>query len=336
MVEDHLHHPLHVVGPAGSGGHDGVQLLAPALDGVVAGDHWRLLGVRRGEVGEVTADDVEALSVVLDLEVGAARDLAVDLAPPHLLGCDVLAHRRLDQVRAAQRHRRRALHHGHEVGEGGDVGGAGGAGTEHGRHHRHDARHDDLLTEQVAGLGEGRPRGRPHARAGRVEQPHHGDLLIEGHLAHALHLALSRGAHGTAQDGEVVGRHRHGATVDAPHPGDDAVGGRLAALRGQPVVHVLGQLAELDEAGPVEQQVEAFPHVELALAVLTLDPLLAAHGDGPLPARHQVLHRRFPVEQLRVVHRHFPFHTGSRFSAKAARPSAASSDKVTMVSCDWR
>ena len=104
--------------------------------------------------------------------------------------------------------------------------------------------------------------------------------------------------HGATEDGEVVAGHGHATTVDPPHARDHAVGGRLPALFGEAGVHVLTQLAVLDEGAVVAEKVEALANGQLALVVLAGDALLASHGQRPLAPRHQVLDGRLPIKEL--------------------------------------
>src|SRR5437870_1477192 len=79
----------------------------------------------------------------------------------------------------------------------------------------------------------------------------------------------------------------------------------------------------LHEGARVEQLVDALPHRRLLHRPLALDALGAAHAVGPLAPLRQVLDERLPVVELGGVSHQRPFQFGSRFSAKAAMPSAA-------------
>ena len=118
---------VHVVRLAVGLGDDLEQLLRHPVDRVLGLAHRRLLLAVRREEREVGLDRLDALGVVLALEVADARLAAVDLGAAEVLHRDLLAGHRLGQVRAGERHRALADDHRHEVREAGDVGGAGGA-----------------------------------------------------------------------------------------------------------------------------------------------------------------------------------------------------------------
>ena len=234
-----------------------------------------LLAVGREE-GEVGLDGLDALVVVVHLEVADPRLAAVDLGAAEVLHRDVLAGHGLGQVRARERHRALADHHRHEVREPRDVGGPGRAGAEHRGHQRHDARHRHLLAEQVPGAGEQAARGLLDSRPGRVEQPDQRHPLLQRQLAQAAHLQLPGHPHRAGHHREVVGGDRARPAVDVAPAGDHAVGRRLAALH-----RALGEVrtgvdAHLDERARVDQQVDPLAGRELAALVLEGDLLLAA------------------------------------------------------------
>ena len=110
----------------------------------------------------------------------------------------------------------------------------------------------------------------------------------------------------------------------------------VIAGRDQAGIHVVGEEPVLHEGAGVEQLVDALPHRKLLHRPLALDALGAAHAVGPLTALRQVLDERLPVMELGGVSHQRPFQFGSRFSAKAAMPSAASSVMVLIVSIECR
>ncbi len=252
--------------------------------------HRRLLLAVRREVGEVVLDGLDALLVVLHLEVADARLAAVDLGAAELLHRDVLAGDGLGQVGAGERHRALADDHRHEVREARDVGGARGAGAHHRRDHRDHARHHDLLLEQVAGAGEHRPGGLLDAGAGGVEQPDEGHALVQRHLAQAADLELAGHAHRAGHHGEVVGGDAAGLAVDVAPAGDDAVGGRLLALHRPLRGSAAGPWIPISTKVPSShEQVDALARGQLAALVLLGDLLLAAAELRLLAARVEVL-----------------------------------------------
>ncbi len=228
------------------------------------------------EVGEVVLDDLDALLVVLHLEVADARFAAVDLGAAEVLHRDVLAGDRLGQVGAGERHRALADHHRHEVRERRDVGGARGAGPEHRGDHRDHARHHDLLLEEVARAGEQRPRGLLDPRAGGVEQPDERHALRQRHLAEPSDLELAGHPHRAGHHGEVVGGDGAAAAVDVAPAGDHPIRRSLLPLH-VPLREVRPAVdAELDEGARVAEQVDPLAGGELAALVLEGDLLLAA------------------------------------------------------------
>ena len=220
----------------------------------------------------------------------------------HLLLGHVLARRRLHEVTAAERHRRRPLHHGHEVGESRDVRRACRAVPEHGRHLGHDPAQRHLLAEQGARSRERRSRRLLDARSSRVEQPHDGDAPPQRQLAHTGGLALPYRPHRPTHDREVVGHDRHRPALDLADPGDHAVSGEVVAARlRQRRIHVVGQQRVLHERPRIEEQIEALAHGQLSHRPLALDAFGPAHGERPVPAHVEVLDQRLPVVQLGLV-----------------------------------
>jgi hypothetical protein len=124
----------------------------------------------------------------------------------------------------AERHRRGALDHGHEVGERGDVRGPRRAVPEQRADLRHHAGQRDLLAEQRARAGERRSGRGLDARAPRIEQPDDRDALTQHELAHPCRLLLADLAHRTGHHREVVRDHRHPTLLDLADAGHDAVG----------------------------------------------------------------------------------------------------------------
>src|SRR5262249_44008844 len=99
-------------------------------------------------------------------------------------------------------------------------------------------------------------------------------------------------------------------------------------------VHVVGEQPVLDPGSGIEQQVQPLAHSELAERALPVDELLAAHLERLRLALREIADQRAPV--VAFVGHYLPFHFGSRFSANAATPSAASSVCEVIVSIPWR
>ncbi len=307
--------------------HDLVQLLDAPLDRIGRRIDGRLFAIVLREERQVAAHGRQTLLVVGDFEIGDTAHLRVHGRATHLFFGDVLADRRLHEVAAAERHRRRAFHHRHEVGERGNVRGTGRAVAEHGRDHRHHTAHRDLFAEQRARAREGRTARRLNARAGTVEQPDKRDALAHGVGAHPRDLVFADRAHRPGHHREVVCRDCDRAAVDLADTGDRAVGGEVTIAEAR--VHVVGEQAVLDPRARVEQQLEPFAHRELAERMLPFDELFAAHLERACFARGEIADERPPVVPFVS---HVPVHFGSRFSANAATPSAASFVWLVIVS----
>ena len=253
---------------------------------------------------------------------------------------------RLGEVRAGERHRALADDHRHEVGESRDVGGARGARAEHRRDHRDDARHLDLLAEEVARAGEERARRLLDAGAGRVEQPDQGHALLQRDLAKARDLQLAGHAHRAGHHGEVVGGDRDGAAVDLAPAGDDAVGGRVLALhrssarsagaRGCPSRRRCprrpgGRGARARSACRASAAFRSSrrrrPASPSRGARGGRGPATASRSPGPRPSRRAPRRPRLRARSWasRWLRSCLPFHSGSRFSKNAVTPSIASS-----------
>ena len=256
-----------------------------ARTGVVeVAERGRLVTVLR-EVGEVVARELDRLGVVLGDVVRRAGDLDAHAPTAELLRPDLLARGGEHEIGAAGEERGLLRHHdevGHRRGERAVT----GRHTEHQAHHRH-------LTLEVGHRLEVVRRARrrggagAHAGAGALLHPHHRHALLAGELGDAVPLVRTARAHRTGLDGEVLGTDRGGATVHEAEPAHEPVGGQVAL--------VADQGAELVEGARVEQRGDPLPHVELAGAVVLLQPLGPAHLVGPGPGGGQPLQPRFPV-----------------------------------------
>ena len=119
VVDDRGHDLAHVVRARGAVGHDVVQLLDPAVDGIGAATRAAARRCAREE-REVPAHGREALASSATSR-SATPEILVCTRAAHLVLGHVLADRGLHEVPAAERHRRRPLHHRDEVGQPGDV-----------------------------------------------------------------------------------------------------------------------------------------------------------------------------------------------------------------------
>ena len=301
VVHHRSDHFSHVVRLPRVVGHDVQKRVVAAIGRIAGGSTRRLLSAAEREEREVFAHGRKAGGVVGHLHVGASRDLGVHLAAAELLLGDVLPHHALDQIRPADRHRRGALHHRHEVREARDVCRAGSAGTDHRGHLGHHAREHHLFAEQVARVRERADDRRfvqigRQARAGGVDQPDQRDPLAERQLAQARHLALADRPDAPPVHGEVVGRDATRPSVDEAGPAHHAVGGRGPLRFFRQLPEVGGEKPDLDKAARIEQQLEPRARVQLAALPLAAQPLLAAHPQRFRPAAAQLLDL--------VAHRH--------------------------------
>jgi len=214
----------------------------------------------------------------------------VHLRAAHVVVRDLLARGGLDEPRAAERHRGRALDHGHEVGKARDVGSARGARPQHRGDLGDDPGHHDLVVEEIARAREGGARRLLDAGAGRVEQPHDWLAVAQRQLANAggFELLADR-AHRSGHDREVVGDHPDLAAVDVAVAGDHAVGGRAIRVKLAAAVRLLvREQAELDERVLVEQEAKPLADRELASLLLLGDLLGTAHAEVLLAARFEL------------------------------------------------
>lgn len=104
-------------------------------------------------------------------------------------------------------------------------------------------------------------------------------------------------------------RHHHGSAVDQPGPGDDPVGGDVAA----------DQAAELAERTLVQEVADAAAGIQLALAVMLGQALVTTHRTGMSPATGELAESFLPVPG--PGHRYL-------LSSVATRPAA-----LTILNC---
>ena len=125
-----------------------------------------------------------------------------------------------------------------------------------------------------------------HAGARRFDQEGTGDADARGAVLQVAQLADVDQRRRGAQRGQVERGHRHHAPCHLAEAGDDAVG-RRAVLVFRP--HRMGELAHLDEAAGVAQQVDAFTGVEDAALSPGLQLGRAAHAVHGATAGVQVV-----------------------------------------------
>ena len=220
----------HVVRAARRGRHDVVELLDPAVDGIVASR--APAAARRlccGKNDEVLAHDREALGVVGDLEVGDAEIFVCTAEPPissSVTSSPTAAFTRCRPPSAID-----------------DVPFTiGTKSASAGMYAVPAAQWPSIAAtigttpliatcsrNSVAGARERRAARRLDARAGRVEQPHHRDALAQRvRRACGAILFSPTAAHRAGHHGEVVRRDRDRPAVDLADAGDRAVGREVA------------------------------------------------------------------------------------------------------------
>ena len=305
VVGDRGDHLADVVRLAGIVGNDVEERLVSPRRRIGARLARRSLAAAQREIRQVFANRGEARRVVWYLEIRAAGDLGVHLAPAELFLADVLADDALHQVRAADRHRGGPLHHRDEIRQAGDVRRPRGSRAEHGGDLRNDSGEHDLLAKQISRVGEGADDRRllgvdrePRARG--VDEPDHRHAFSQRQLAQARHLALAHRTDAAAMDGEIV-------RGDAARPPGDEAGAADHAVRGGGLIGLLRKLSlmrreqpDFDEAAFVEEQLETRPRVELSPLALPLQALVAAHAHRVGSTAAQLLdfvaHRHLAVD----------------------------------------
>ena len=220
-----------------------------------------------------------------------------------------------DERRTRQRHRRRALHHRHEVREAGDVRRPRRTRPHHRRDLGDEPRHLHLIKKHLPRAREHRRRRLLHARPGGVEQPDDRQPSLHRHLSQACTFALGVFADRAGHDGEIVGDRRDVSAVDQTDADDDAVSRRLSARHHRRLGLVVRVQHHLDKGAVaifvfVEEAIDPLTAGELAGGVLFFDGGIATelfHVGNP----------GFELDNLFVEgrhrHRQRPFHTGARF-----------------------
>ena len=182
-------------------------------------------------------------------------------------------------VGARHKHVGRALGHEDEIGQRRRIHGAAGARAQDQRELRHHPTRFHVAVEDV-GISAEAHHTLLDARTAAVVEPDHGGAVVQRHLhdlANLLGVGLGQRA---AEHREILGEHVDEPAVDLAVAGHHAVAQELllvqAKIRG-PVRHQLSQF--LKRAG-VQQQLQALPRRQLALAVLGLHPSFTAALQG--------------------------------------------------------
>ena len=220
----------------------------------------------------------------------------------HLLQRRALPDDHLDHAWRAEVHRSVSLDHEDDVAERGDVRAAGRRRAEEAADLRHATGEAVLVVEDAARAAPAREQldlvGEP--RAGRVDQPEDGRLVLERVLRETDDLLDGPRTPRAGLHRRVVGHHADPPTVDRADAGDDAVGREIVGER-------VGEEAALDERALVEEQGETVADEELALALELRAFLLEIALAGPLGRGVQLLGHWFsltgPRSRLRAARR---------------------------------
>ena len=186
--------------------------------------------------------------------VAASRHGGVHPSAAGLLQRGLLADDHLGHPRRSEVHRRVALDHDDQVAERWDVGAPGSGRAEQATDLRDLPRQTHLVVEDPPCAAPAREQLHlvGDAGAGRVDQPHDRDLLLERRLGQPDDLLHSPCAPGPGLHRRVVGHDRNRTTVDLADSRHDAVRGEVL---GRTVAIVgVGQELVLDERTGVAEQ----------------------------------------------------------------------------------
>src|SRR6202050_1495612 len=256
LVDDPAHVPAHVEGLPFADRH---QLAQVGRLRIGRRRRRRLFLPAGRQKGQVAADRFDGIGLVGRQVVAAARDRAVHPGTAHLLQRRPLLDHHLDHARAAQVHRRVAVHHGDVVAERRNVGAAGRGGAEQRADLRDRAGRPDLGMKDLPGttaagehlhlIGDPGP--------GRVDQVHHRQSAGISLLDDPDDLLHGPGPPGAGLHRRVVGHQRDLTSGDQRDAGDHALGGEAGGQSG-------GEGAGFAEAAGVDQQRDPFPGEKLA------------------------------------------------------------------------
>ena len=230
------------------------------------------LGAAR-QVGQHVAHDLHALRLGVHDDVGLAGDAPVHVGAAELLGGDHLADGRLDDPRRRDRHATAAQLHDHVAERGVERRPAVGvAGDQRERGHPPPALPVERQRGQAGELVGRHDVGDPPAAALAEEDERHAGahrLVVD-----TLDLARPGDRARAALDRDVVGDHRHPATVHHAEAADLAVAGRGVDVLD---AHRADEHAHLVERAGVEQEVDALTGVRRPCGTQLLDLARSAH-----------------------------------------------------------
>jgi hypothetical protein len=275
-----------------------------ALDRVFGGPLGHLLPVGKRQEVEEAAHFQKRLDVVLESEVRDAGLGGMGERAAQRLGRHLLVGDRLHDVRAGHEHVGGISHHDDEVGHGRRIDGTARAGPHDDRDLRDHARGQHVALKDL-GITAQRGHALLNARAARVVEPDDRRPHLDGLVHDLANLFRVRLGERTAENREVLTEDEDRATVDR------AVSGHHTVARNALLGHVEVLAAVLDEHVPllegalVEHNLQTFARRQLALAVLSIDPALAAACAGVgalfLQLPDDVLHAPSPRRSLIAI-----------------------------------
>jgi hypothetical protein len=276
VIHDRAEQLVHVVRHAVIGGQEIVQSIpAAARVSSPVRRGWRGLRLRRqssdqiaqlGDTGFVVVRRVVRDSTYLGVRHGAAERL----------GVDALAGRALHEIRPAESHERRSLHHHDDVRKCREIRASRDART----HHRGQLRNSQITTHDRVVVEEPARAVLPgkHAalirqvHAGRVHQVDDRDVTAHRDLLGAQHLLDRFRPPRAGFHRRIVRDDDHAAAFDGRNARDDAGGGCLT------VVLVIGdEQSDLEKArAGITEQRDALARRQLSLFVLPRNLVAAA------------------------------------------------------------
>lgn len=226
----------------------------------------------RTQVRHDRAHDRQGVEIIFRQVVGDAGDVGMDHCATEFLGADLLACRRLDQRRTAEKDRTGATHDHHFVAHRRHIRTASGARP----HNCGDLRdafggHTRLIVEnppEVIAVGEDLCLKRQEGAAA-IDKIDAGEIILLSDLLSAQMLFDRQRIVRTALHRRIVGDDHHLAPGDAPDAGDDT-GGRNRLI----IDLVRCQRPNFEKGGRrVEQAFNPFAHKQLAARCMALTRL---------------------------------------------------------------
>ncbi|MNM69566.1 hypothetical protein D3C81_811640 [compost metagenome] len=296
LIDQRLHDRPDLVDLTAFTGDGGEQPFVAAARVVGRRAARRQLVHGRRQVGQEAAGPVEGFLLARHLVIDHAV-AGVDLAAPEFVLLQDLAdarhHRRpgVEQLRGALDHHRvmagrhaRRAHAGHRTQR-----------QRHHRHHRHVLHHVlPHLHGRDVGVATVLDIAHRAATARAIDQPHHRQAQVVGHLLGVDQLVAHRAVVGAAAHGEVI-PHQHGGSAIQMCATHHQIGRGQAH---QPAIAVVlaatGERTHLAEAAGVRDGLDALAHGELARVLVALDLVGSAKLGGQSLAIGQFVDFRLP------------------------------------------